>query len=123
MIDYEQARRLVLQYLADIEAEFRKVADLRKDLTPREREGLGLGREDDVPDLTIIDNETIECDFGWVFLYETKKYLESGDFRDGLLGNAPIIVSKLDGSLHETGTAEPIEFYIENFKRSGNPHG
>ena len=123
MIDYEQARRLMLQYLADIEAGFRKVADLRKDLTPREREVLGLGREGDVLDLAIIENETIEGDFGWVFLYETKKYLESEDFGDGLLGNAPIIVSKLDGSLHETGTAESIEFYIENFKRSGDPHG
>ncbi len=38
---------------------------------------LGLGREDDVLDLAIIENETIEGDFGWVFLYETKKHLES----------------------------------------------
>ncbi|MDH3700991.1 MAG: YrhB family protein [Alphaproteobacteria bacterium] len=123
MIDYEHARRLVLQYLADMEADSRKVAEFREDLTPREREVLGLGRKDDVLELAIIENETIEGNFGWVFFYETKKYLESGDFRDGLLGNAPIIVSKLDGRLHETGTAEPIEFYIENFKRSGNPYG
>jgi len=84
---------------------------------------LGLGREDDVLDLALVENDTIEGDFGWVFFYQPKKCLESGDFSDALLGNAPILVSKLDGSLHETGTANSIEFYIENFKRSGNPHG
>lgn len=123
MIDYEQARRLVLQYLADRDADSRKVADSRKDLTSREREVLGLGDGDEVLELAISGSETIEGDFGWVFFYTSKRHLESGDFRDGLAGNAPIIVSKLDGSLHGTGTARSIEFYIENFKRSGDPHG
>lgn len=123
MIDRQEARRLVLHYLADAEAEARKVADLRKDLSPRERDVLGLGsKEDDAPDLAIIESDTIEGDFGWVFFYQSKKCLESGDFSDALVGNAPLLVSKRDGSLHETGTAEPVEFYIENFKRSGNPH-
>jgi len=39
------------------------------------------------------------------------------------VGNSPIIISKFDGSLHVTGTAQPIEYYIENFVRTGNPHG
>lgn len=124
MIDRDDARRRVLTYLVEAEAEARKAADLRGDLSPKDREALGLGSaEDNVPDLAIVDSLTIEEDFGWVFFYQSKKYLESGDSSDALVGNAPLIVSRVDGSLHQTGTVEPVEFYIENFKRFGNPQG
>lgn len=123
MIDYQQAYRLALQYLADCEAQSRALAELRKDLSAREREVLGLGRQDDVLELAILEDQTIEAEFGWVFFYQSKSYIESGDLNDALVGNAPILVSRLDGRVHETGTAEPIEVYIENFKRCGNPQG
>ena len=101
-----------------------KVAESRADLSPRDREVLGLGPpEDDTVKLVILDEHTIEDDFGWVFFYQSKAYLDTGDFSHALAGNAPLLVSRLDGSLYETGTARPIEFYIENFKRSGDPHG
>ena len=124
MITIDEARRLVLRHLAEIEADQQKVTVLRKDLTPKERDILGLGQpQNDVIELAILDDHTITQDFGWVFFYQSKKYLNSGDGSHALAGNAPIIVSRRDGRLHETGTAEPIEAYIENFKRTGNPHG
>lgn len=123
MITFQEARRLVEDYLREQEAAARRPADLRKDLSSKEREVLGLGETDDFPALAIIDELTITEDFGWVFFYQSKDYLETGDLPKALAGNAPLIVSKSDGKLCETGTAEPIEVYIENFKRSGDPFG
>ena len=69
--------------------------------------------------LAIIEDATIEKDFGWVFFYNSKKYLETKNFSDVIVGNAPILVSKKDGELYETGTAYPIEHYIANFEKYG----
>ena len=100
-----------------------KVAESRADLSPRDREVLGLGpSEDDTVKLVILDEHTIADDFGWVFFYESKAYLDTGNSSKALAGNGPLLVSRLDGSVHVTGTSRPIEFYIENFKRSGDPH-
>jgi len=63
-------------------------------------------------ELAIIDGETINKEYGWVFFYQTKDYLESGDIVDALVGNAPFIVNKYTGELIETGTANPVEEYI-----------
>lgn len=73
-------------------------------------------------EFVILDEHTIEEDFGWVFFYQSKQYLETNDFRFALAGNAPYIVNKLDGSIHVTGTAHPTEYYIQNYRESGNPH-
>jgi hypothetical protein len=71
-------------------------------------------------ELAIIDNETIEKEYGWVFFYQTKEYLKTGSIVDALVGNAPYIVNKYTGELEETGTANPIEYYIEKYEeRSG----
>lgn len=122
MIDLTDARRRVRQHLDGLEEECRKTEDLRKTLTKHEREILGVGPVEDCA-LEIIDEFTIEADFGWVFFWQSRQYSRSGDPGDQLVGNAPLLVSRADGSLHETGTAEPIETYIENFIRCGDPHG
>jgi len=80
-------------------------------------DGLRMTNERDGLDLVIVDHQTIEDDFGWVFFYSSKKYLETGDFHDAVARNAPIIVDRRDGSIHSTGTAEPIEIYIERYKK------
>src|SRR5688572_834819 len=71
----------------------------------------------DDKEIVLLENQTIERPFGWVFFYDTKAYVEGGDFRDALLGNAPLIVDRHDGSVHETGTGEPVEFYISQYER------
>ena len=101
----------------------RRTAELQRTLQDKERELLRLGpAENDQVELVILDEHTIEDEFGWVFFYESKAYLDTGDFSYALAGNAPLLISRMDGSVHVTGTARPIEFYIENFKRSGDPH-
>jgi len=73
-------------------------------------------------ELVILENQTQEYDFGWVFFYNSKKYVESGDFRDALVGNAPLIVDRKSGQIHITGTAHDIDFYINNYQKTGDPN-
>ena len=71
-------------------------------------------------EVRIIDEATLEYDFGWVFFYNSKDYLENGNFSSCLAGNAPIIVDRYNGSVHITGTARQISFYVDEYvkKRS-----
>ena len=67
--------------------------------------------------LTLINAETMERSFGWVFFYNSKDYLETGDSDSMLLGNAPFIVDRINGEVHVTGSAEPVEDYIEEYEK------
>ncbi len=70
--------------------------------------------QDDEP--IILDEYTIEKDFGWVFFYSSRKYEETQIISYSLAGNAPIIVNKFDSSLHLTGTARETEYYIDKYE-------
>ncbi len=94
MIDRTEARRIVADHLGE--------GDLSQEgFTP-----------------VILDEETLERTFGWVFFYQSQEYLTTGDFRLMLGGNAPLIVDREDGSLHVTGTAEPVENYVARYERA-----
>jgi hypothetical protein len=71
--------------------------------------------EDDEP--AIVDEQTLEEDFGWVFFYDSKLFLETQFFSYCIAGNSPIIVNKYDGSTLATGTARPAEYYIEEYRK------
>src|SRR5690349_12981033 len=71
----------------------------------------------DTSDVVILVDETLEMDFGWVFFYQSKAYLE-GDVASMLVGNAPLIVDRHDGSVHPTGTARPLEFYVSGYAKN-----
>lgn len=72
---------------------------------------MGLG-EDSV---SLLLDETLEESFGWVFFYNSNVYLETGNLSYALAGNAPFIIDRESGTVHYTGTAEPIETYIERY--------
>lgn len=40
----------------------------------------------------IVDNETI--DEGWLFIYNSKEFIETGNWRSSLAGNGPIFVDR-----------------------------
>ena len=90
--DTNEARRLVEIYLAEV---------------PRKSPN----------ELSVMDEHTIETDFGWVFFWNSKKYLQTGDLAHALAGNAPLIVDRRDGSLHETSTAKPVEDCIDEYRK------
>jgi len=66
--------------------------------------------------LGLANSETLEKDFGWVFFYNSKDYIETGNFRSMLAGNAPFIVDRNSGEVHVTGTAKPVEDYITDYE-------
>jgi hypothetical protein len=84
-------------------------AIVRKELNLREQMG-------DKVKVRIIEESTIEADFGWVFFYNSEEFLDTGNYSYCLAGNAPFIVDREDGSLHVTGTAQSAEHYIEKYR-------
>ena len=64
----------------------------------------------------ILDQDTIERPFGWVFFYDSRRHQETDEFEYTLAGNAPLIVNRHDGSLYSTGTALPVEHYIRAYE-------
>jgi hypothetical protein len=71
----------------------------------------------------ILDRATIERSWGWVFFYQSRAYVESGDVSHALAGNAPLIVERDSGRVLVTGTGEPIESYLHKFEVTGDPYG
>lgn len=63
------------------------------------------------------DTGTIEKQFGWVFFYNSKTYLETGEIRYALAGNGPVMVNKHDGTIEFYGTAKSIEASIEEYEQ------
>jgi Immunity protein 35 len=72
--------------------------------------------ENDEP--VILDEFTIEKDFGWVFFYDSHKFIETKETSYRIFGNAPVIVNRFDGSTHYTGTARETEYYIAEYETS-----
>jgi hypothetical protein len=68
-------------------------------------------KEANIP-LAIIEEATGEFEYGWVFFYQSEEYVRTGN-EDALVGgNAPIIVDKLNATIHTTGTGKGHEEYI-----------
>jgi len=81
-----------------------------------------LHREYPRMDLVLLEDQAQEFEFGWVFFYNSKEYVETRDFHHALAGNAPLIVERVSGRILSTGTAEPVDAYIGAYRRTGDPH-
>jgi hypothetical protein len=99
MITYEQAKKIAFNELKKME---------ESSLNNINEEPLRLH---------LFEEFTIEEDFGWVFFYDTKELVETGDISHAMGGNAPFIVTRKEGTVHYTGTAKDTKFYIEEFKK------
>lgn len=73
-------------------------------------------------ELVILDDETITKGYGWYFTSASRKFLESRDFRDQILGNGPILVTKKLGNIIQFGTAFSLEEYIELYESRSLPN-
>jgi hypothetical protein len=66
-------------------------------------------------ELVMLDGSTLEREFGWVFFYNSKRYVDTGNIIHALAGNAPVVVTSRDRRIHVTGTAHPLEHYLAAF--------
>ena len=66
-------------------------------------------------DLVVLEHLALEFELGWVFFFQSRSFVESGDPVDMLAGNAPYIVNRHTGELRVTGTAQPIAYYIDRY--------
>jgi Immunity protein 35 len=46
----------------------------------------------DIPPVQIIESATQEHEVGWFFYYQSKRFLESGELSEALVGNAPLFI-------------------------------
>lgn len=65
--------------------------------------------------LQLMKDKTMTFELGWVFFYQSKEFIEMGNIYDMLGGNSPFIVNRNDASIHVTGTAHPIQKYLEEY--------
>ena len=73
----------------------------------------------------LVERSTVEKPFGWVFFYNSKKFLDTGEFRYRLAGNGPIVVNKHDGSVEFFGASRPpleiVAEYEQKLARGEKP--
>lgn len=70
--------------------------------------------------LVVVEQATMQKDYGWVFFYDSQKFLETNNESYRVAGNAPLIVEK-DGTLHWLGTGKPVEEYLAVFESRRRP--
>src|SRR5215467_2416646 len=69
----------------------------------------------------IVREATIAKPYGWIFFYQSNEFLDNGDPRAMLVGNAPIIVDRNTSELRVTGTARPLEEYLAKYEAALPP--
>jgi hypothetical protein len=59
---------------------------------------------------------TIKKPYGNIYFYTSKKYIETGDDKYAVAGNAPFLVENKTGKIIVFGTAETQDYYIEEYE-------
>ena len=77
----------------------------------------------DNPDCALLADSTLERESCFVFFYQSKQYIQSGNFRDMVVGQGPVIVCKETGRLFQTGSVHETEHYVNAFEACGDPFG
>ncbi len=64
----------------------------------------------------INEGPTIEQSYGWVFFYNSRRYLETGDIMFAFAGNGPVVVERKDGTVTELGSGRSVEDELRDFE-------
>ena len=71
----------------------------------------------------LVEKHTIEKSFGWVFFYNSKKFMDTGISLYRIAGNGPVIVNKNDRTVLFCGTSKPPEQMIKDYENNCRPAG
>ena len=66
--------------------------------------------------VVILTSETIKKTYGWIFFYNSRKYVETGNPLEALGGNGPIVV-ETNGRVHQLGTAHAPSTIVAQFEK------
>ena len=66
--------------------------------------------------ISIVDRATLEKSWCWVFFYQSREALETGDAKKRLVGNGPLVVEKDGGRMYFLGTGRPVEKQLEELR-------
>lgn len=75
-------------------------------------------------EIVILDKHTVERAYGWIFFYQSKKFIQTENISYMLIGNGPIVIEKIDGKTHCLGSGYyKLEDEIRDFeiRRFGKP--
>jgi hypothetical protein len=61
----------------------------------------------------VMHHATIEISEGWIFFYNSRGFIETGNFRSRLAGNGPIFVDRT-GNLRHLPSAVPWQVAIKS---------
>ncbi|MBB4806736.1 hypothetical protein HNP38_002032 [Chryseobacterium defluvii] len=75
-----------------------------------------IGRE-----LIIPKELMIKKNYGIYFIYHSKIYYETKDWKYKLIGNAPFLVENKMGKIIEFGTSRSLDHYIQEYEASRYP--
>jgi hypothetical protein len=59
--------------------------------------------------------------YGWVFFYNSREFIQTGNRRAAWAGNAPFLIERVNFNLKVFGTALPIERYLAEYETSVPP--
>jgi hypothetical protein len=68
-------------------------------------------------DYALLENCTVEKPYGWYFCSQSKKFIESGNISDMLVGCGGFIVSKTEGRIFHFGSAYSLEENFEAYEK------
>lgn len=63
--------------------------------------------------LQLLDDKIVEKPFGWYFMAQSPKFIESGDWQDTVVGFAGIVVDRNDGHVFQLTTPYRIEDQLD----------
>ncbi|HSN26883.1 MAG TPA: YrhB domain-containing protein, partial [Kofleriaceae bacterium] len=67
--------------------------------------------------LVVLPEHTVGLPYGWMFLYTSKKYLQTGALNDAIAGNGPVVIMAATGELVTLGTALAPNDALAEFER------
>jgi hypothetical protein len=67
-------------------------------------------------DLMLFLKHTIKRDYGNLYNYNTRKFIEEKDYNHALIGNGSFLVEKKSGKIFQFGTAKSDEYYFAEYE-------
>ena len=63
--------------------------------------------------LVIREDFIVSKDYGWIFSYESKRFLETGEFRYRRVSNYPLLIFKNSGKIYPVNTTDDLEKLVK----------